>query len=195
EEPVEELSRSEQGFEQMKADLVNRGLPMDELAQMQANFDATGQLTDQQYNRLAEYGHSKDFIDSYIRGQQALSQNYVNQFVASVGGIDQFQSVIQTLQQNSPKMISTLENAIGNRDLETAKAIIDLAGNLRKQTYGQPAQRTVTQRAVPVNSVPQVKQEGFQSKQEMVEAMNDRRYGRDQAYTMDVQRKVAYSPW
>ncbi|MFW3388012.1 UNVERIFIED_CONTAM: hypothetical protein RF648_18605, partial [Kocuria sp. CPCC 205274] len=95
EEAVEELSRSEQGFEQMKADLVNRGLPMDELAQMQANFDATGQLTDQQYNRLAEYGHSKDFIDSYIRGQQALSQNYVNQFVASVGGIDQFQSVIQ----------------------------------------------------------------------------------------------------
>ncbi|MFW3388684.1 UNVERIFIED_CONTAM: hypothetical protein RF648_22135, partial [Kocuria sp. CPCC 205274] len=85
--------------------------------------------------------------------------------------------------------------AIANRDLESAQAIIDLAGTIRKKTYGQPAQRTVTARAVPVNATPMVRPEGFASKQEMIAAMNDSKYGRDAAYTQEVQRKVHHSPW
>lgn len=195
EEASQMISQSEDGFNQMKADIVNRGVAPDELSQMEANFAANGDLTDQQWNRLAEVGYSKDFVQSYIRGQEAQATAYVTHFVNSVGGQDAFNTMVNTLKQSSPQMVGVLEQAICNRDLNTAKAIIDLAGNIRSQTYGKPAQRTVASNAVPVNTAPAVQPEGFASKQEMVAAMHDKRYLRDAAYTNEVRQKVAYSPW
>lgn len=192
EEASAQLAKSEEGFNQMKATVLSRGVTQEELAQMEANYAANGTMTDHQYNRLAEVGYPKDFIDSYIRGQEALSMAYANQFIASMGGVDNYHRVVQTLEMASPESVKTFEDAVNRRDLATAKAIINLAGSIQQQRYGQPAQRSVTQRAIPVQATTTAPQ-GFESQSEMIQAMSDKRYNRDPAYTEEVLRKVKYA--
>lgn len=201
---VAKMDEGQRGFEVMKNTVLEKGVTPEQLGSMEAEWAANGQLSDASYQLLEQAGYPKDFVNNYIAGQNAVSQAYVNSFINSVGGEKAFEGVVNLLNQTAPHLLGTLDDAICNRDLNTANAIISLAGNLQNQAaqlaqvqqqqrYGQPAQRSLTERAVPVVTAPAP--EGFGTKEEMVSAMSDKRYGRDKAYTEEVRKKVGYSQW
>lgn len=184
----EQLAEHEQGLQEMIDTAAERGLSVEAITRIQEEYMDEG-LSEKSYAELEAVGYSRAFIDSYIRGQEALVDSYVAGIKAYAGGAEQFDSLYSHLENTNPEAAESLINAMEARDLSTVKAIINLAGASRSKTYGVKPTRSVTQRATPAK--PQApKKEGFASRSEMIKAMSDPRYGRDAAYRASVEQKV-----
>lgn len=186
----EQLAEHEAGFNDMIATAMERGLSEDSISRIQGEYSADEGLSDASYAELAEAGYSKAFVDSYIRGQEALVNQYVDQVMDFVGGRERFQTVYGHLQTNDPSAAESLIKAFEARDVGTMKTILNLAGQSRVKTFGKKAKRTLTKKATQAKPVVAKKAEGFTSRDEMVKAMSDSRYRTDSAYRRQVEQKV-----
>lgn len=183
-----QLGEYEEGLQSMIDTAAERGLSTEAIVRMQEEYADEG-LSEQSYKELEAVGYSRQFVDSYIRGQEALVDSYVAGVKEYAGGADKFDALITHLETANPEAAESLMNAIEQRDLGTVKAIINLAGESRAKQFGRKPTRSVTQRAIPAKSqAPKV--EGFENRAEMVKAMSDSRYRTDAKYRAEVERKV-----
>ncbi|APU03055.1 capsid assembly protein [Pectobacterium phage PP47] len=197
-EPSEELSASvellgqhEAGFQEMVNQAGERGLAAESIQRIQLEYQADG-ISEQSYEELAAAGYSKAFVDSYIKGQEALVDGYVRQVQQMAGGEEKFTNIMSHLESTNKEAAESLYAALAARDLATVKGILNLAGESRAKKFGKPAERSVTQRATPSKAAV-VKAEGFGSSEEMVKAMSDPRYRTDSKFRQEVEQKVAAS--
>lgn len=190
-EASEQLDAHETGFQEMVNQAHERGITEDSITRIQQEYEEDG-LSEKSYAELAEAGYSKAFVDSYIRGQEALVESYVQSIFAMAGGQAQFQAIHSHLEASNPEAAESLERALENRDLATLKSIINLAGASRAKTFGKPANRSVAKAAIPATPV-RTKAVGFESQAEMIAAMSDSRYRTDAKFRAEVERKMQYS--
>ncbi|WEU68277.1 capsid assembly scaffolding protein [Escherichia phage vB_Ec_Tarrare] len=185
----EQLGEHEEGFQEMINIAAERGLSADTIERIQQEYETEDGISAKSYAELAEIGYTKAFVDSYIRGQEALVEQYVASVMEYAGGRDKFEALYTHLETHNAEAAQTLETALENRDLATVKAIINLAGESRAKAFGRKPARSVASKAVP--SKPQApKREGFASRGEMIKAMSDPRYRTDSAYRRSVEQKV-----
>ena len=193
-ESVTALDENEAAFDDMVSSAVEAGkVTADDITAIKAEYAAKGELSEASYAKLAEAGYTKRFVDSFVRGQEALAEQYAAGVVRYAGGAEQFNRILSHLEANDKSTKEALESAIVRKDLATAKAILNLAGRNLGKTRGVAPQRTLTTQGKPAVAAPKVQTEGFSSKADMVKAMSDPRYLRDSKYTMDVRAKVAAS--
>ena len=185
---TEQLGQHEEGFQAMVEQAVERGLSAESVTRIYEEYEADG-ISEKSYAELEAAGYSRAFVDSYISGQEALVDQYVNQVVAFAGGKERFSAIHTHLEATNPAAAESLETAMMNRDLATVKAIINLAGESYTKKFGKPANRSVTKRATQVKPVARQK-EGFTNQAEMIKAMSDPRYRSDAAYRQMVEQKV-----
>lgn len=190
-EASSQLEEHENGFQEMVEQAAERGLSEDVIVRIQEEYGEDG-LSDESYEELAKAGYSKSFVDSYIRGQEALVDQYVKSVMEFAGGEAQFQAIYGHLEVSNPDAAESLVKALENRDIATVKAIVNLAGASRAKTFGKPAARSLSKRAVPAAPV-RAKAEGFESQAEMIQAMSDPRYRTDSKFRAGVERKMQYS--
>lgn len=184
----DQLGEHEQGLQEMINMAAERGLSVESIERIQAEYEEDG-ISEKSYQELEAVGYSRAFIDSYIRGQEALVDSYVAHVKSYAGGAEKFDALFSHLEHTNPEAAESLMNALEARDLGTVKAIINLAGASRSKQYGVKPTRTVTNRATPAK--PQApKREGFANRAEMVKAMSDPRYRHDSAYRRSVEQKV-----
>lgn len=188
-EASQQLEEHEAGFNDMVATAIERGLSQDAVTRIQQEYQNEDSLSDESYRELAEAGYSKAFVDAYIRGQEALVNQYVDKVMDFVGGRERFQQVYGHMQTNNPEGAEALIKAFESRDVATMKTILNLAGQSRDKTFGKKAERTITKRATPAKPVAR-KAEGFESQAEMIKAMSDPRYRSDSKYRREVEQKV-----
>lgn len=185
----EQLGEHEEGFQEMIDIAAERGMSAETIEAIQREYEENEELSTESYAKLAEIGYTKAFIDSYIRGQEALVEQYVNSVVEYAGGRERFDALYTHLETHNPEAAQSLDNALTNRDLATVKAIINLAGESRAKAFGRKPTRSVTSRAIPAK--PQAtKREGFADRSEMIKAMSDPRYRTDANYRRQVEQKV-----
>ncbi|QBZ68991.1 capsid and scaffold protein [Shigella phage VB_Ship_A7] len=190
-EASSQLEEHEAGFEEMVTQAAERGLSEETIVRIQQEYGEDG-LSEESYEELAKAGYSKSFVDSYIRGQEALVEQYVQSVMEYAGGEAQFQAIYNHLEVSNPDAAESLISALENRDLATVKAIVNLAGASRAKTFGKPAARSISKRAVPAAPV-RTKQSGFESQAEMIAAMSDPLYRHDSKFRAEVERKMMYS--
>lgn len=183
------VAEGETALNDMVADAVSRGLPQETFEGIAAEYTEKGSISPEGYAELAKVGYTKAFIDSFIAGQEAVQQNYVNQIVDYAGGQDSFNALYAHLNATNKESAQALSDAIERRDMASIKGIINLAAGSSRKTFGKPAARTLSTQATPAK--PQAPSKGgFESKAEMVKAMSDKRYNRDPQYTREVELKV-----
>lgn len=193
-ESVTALDENEAAFDDMVSAAVEAGkVTADDIATIKAEYASKGELSEASYAKLAEAGYTKRFVDSFVRGQEALAEQYAAGVVRYAGGAEQFNRILSHLEANDKSTKEALESAIIRKDLATAKAILNLAGRNLGKTRGVAPQRTLTTQGKPAVAAPKVQTEGFSSKADMIKAMSDPRYLRDAAYTNSVRTKVAAS--
>lgn len=193
-ESVTALNENEAAFDDMVSAAVEAGkVTADDITAIKAEYASKGELSEASYAKLAEAGYTKRFVDSFVRGQEALAEQYAAGVVRYAGDAEQFNRILSHLEANDKSTKEALESAIIRKDLATAKAILNLAGRNLGKTRGVAPQRTLTTQGKPAVSAPKVQTEGFSSKADMVKAMSDPRYLRDAKYTMEVRAKVAAS--
>lgn len=188
-EASQQLEEHEAGFNDMVATAIERGLSQDAVTRIQQEYQNEDSLSEESYRELAEAGYSKAFIDAYIRGQEALVNQYVDKVMDFVGGRERFQQVYSHMQTNNPEGAEALIKAFESRDVATMKTILNLAGQSRDKTFGKKAERSIAKRATPAKPVAR-KAEGFESQAEMIKAMSDPRYRTDSKYRREVEQKV-----
>lgn len=193
-ESVSALEDNEAAFDDMVASAVEAGkVTADDVSGIKAEYAAKGELSEASYAKLAEAGYSKRFVDSFIRGQEAMAEQYAAGVVRYAGGAEQFNRILSHLETSDKSTREALEAAIVRKDLATTKAIINLAGRSLGKARGVAPARTITTQGKPAVAAPKSQTQGFDSKSDMIKAMSDPRYLRDSKYTMEVRAKVAAS--
>lgn len=202
-EPDEELTKASQqlddyasGFDEMRNQAIKAGLPEAVASRIEAEYEADGKLSDDSYEQLAKAGYSAGFVNSFLQGQEAVAEAYIAKIVGYAGGKEQFDRVVAHLKANSPNSMDALYDAMERQDLNTVRTVINLGMASQTKKFGKQPERTLNRRgAVPAGRTAPAKVQGFESQNEMVKAMSDKRYGRDKAYTAEVEAKVHNANW
>lgn len=184
--PEADLLRAREALGEITEDLTTKGVAVDEVIQ---EFSSKGQLSPETYTKLAEAGYSKTVVDAVIAGQRAAAENFTTEIVNAVGGAEAFKAVAQYGASNSPELVAAYNQAVDRGDGQSAKAILQAIAKERTAKLGTSNKQLQGTPAAPAKA--QVK--GFASEDEMVKAINDRRYRTDPKYTREVEQKVIAS--
>lgn len=202
-EPDEELKAATaqineyaEGFESLKNQAIERGLDATVAAAIVAQVDSGEALSEAHLVALEAAGYSRQFVNSYIKGQEAITQSYADSIIKYAGGKEQFDAIMSHLKATDPSAEDALYGAIERQDLALIRTMINLGMSGRTKKFGTAPARNLARKApASAPKAARTKVEGFASKTEMTKAMSDSRYGRDSAYTQNVEQKVWASNW
>ena len=168
--------------EDVKADLANKGVDFDKLSE---EYDKNGSLSEDSMKKLEEVGYPKSVVSAYIAGLEATAEKFVNDVVSHVGGADKYRQIAQFIATSG--QAEAYNSMLEKGNLSEIKLALD-GFRARMQ-----ARTGSTGRSILGGGGSGKVNNGYGTKQEMVKAMSDKRYGRDKGYTMEVQRKVMNS--
>lgn len=157
---------------------------------LEQEFLVNGALSEASLASLEKAGIPRDYVARYLQGQQALLNETVDDITRLAGGREEYARVTQW----AASRLSREEQAAFNQLLDSGNiplikmAVCGLVANYRQAEGVEPALFRGRAGSSHTSSVG-----SFASAQEMIEAMRDQRYGRDPAYTREVERKAAHS--
>ena len=149
----------------------------------------TGTLSDAAYQSLEEAGLSRDVVDTYVQGFEALQSQQEESLQAEIGGKDNYESMAEwastaLTDQEQQVYNNTVES--GDRDA-AAMAIRGLYARYVADG-GDPVSLVQGGTAGNALAVP------FGSSYEMTQSMADPRYENDEGYRRSVEARIAVTP-
>jgi len=157
-------------------------------------FQETGELNEDDYNKLEAKGLPKHLVDTYIKGIQGGDADSTEIATAEVQGIKNSVGGDQAYEQMQRWAETNLSDEDGQAFNETMDkgslaqikmAIRDVYSQYTNAMGVEP--NLVTGKPSTSGPTP------YRSTAEVVAAMSDKRYGKDVAYTEDVQRRLGDS--
>jgi hypothetical protein len=148
-----------------------------------------GTLSDSAYQSLEEAGLSRDVVDTYVQGFEALQSQQEESLQAEIGGKDNYESMAEwastaLTDQEQQVYNNTVES--GDRDA-AAMAIRGLYARYVADG-GDPVSLVQGGTAGNALAVP------FGSSYEMTQSMADPRYENDEGYRRSVEARIAVTP-
>lgn len=200
-EPSEDLEKASsaieryaEGFATMRGQAIQNGLTPAMADAIEAEYEADGKLSEGSFQALEKAGFTRNFIESYIQGQEAVAEQFVTKVVEYAGGQEKFQRIISHMETSSPDAVEALMDAIERRDLKAVRSMINLGIQSRSAKLGKAPERTATKKAAATPQVRQApKAEGYTSTAEMVKDMSSAAYRNDPAFRAKVEQRVAAS--
>ena len=154
---------------------------------LQQEYDSNGQLDEKSYEALEKAGITKDYVDAFINGQQALANQRAGEIKGIVGGNENYNDMMQWAKQNlNAQEIDAYNVTVNGRDIEQTKlAVMGLQARYSAAEGIEP-------NLVRGRSAGEAKG-GYRSWAEVTTAMKDPRYQSDEAFRSDVQNKISNS--
>lgn len=170
----------------LKNDLSNKGVDWNVL---EKEYTDNGELSKESLEALEKAGYPKSVVDAYIYGMEAEYERLAMHVVESVGGAEQFtklQNFAKTQNAGYQKMWNDTMNSGNVLAIKTMLSgiqsdMIAVQGTQKSTIMGSGSSGAGSGNA------------GFTSRQDMIKAMSDPRYGKDKAYTHEVEQKVINS--
>ena len=177
-------SNSDNKLEIAEKAVSDAGLDMSSLQQ---EYSEKGELDAKSYEALEKVGITKQYVDNYIAGQEALANQQANEIKSTVGGDEVYQEMVDWASKNMTEGEKQAYNkAVNSGDMDTVKLAVNaLKGQYERANGVEP--NLVEGKAQPSQ------EQGFQSWAQVTEAMADPRYAKDIAYQNDVKNKLANS--
>ena len=146
--------------------------------------DNEGKLTDDSYKELQEkYNFSRELVDSFIKGQEALTSIDLDDVYSTVGGEQQYKGLMGWAAENLPEAeVEAYNNTVQNADISTIKMTLQGLNARYQQTGSSPNLITGTGK---------VSAGGYESKAQMISDMSKPEYKTDGAFRDMVERKLA----
>ena len=192
-EAIDPVSKATQKTEAFKSDgkleiaeqaVADAGLDMSSL---QKEYSEKGELDVKSYEALEKVGISKQYVDNYIAGQEAIANQQANEIKQTVGGDDVYQDMVDWASKNMTDGEKQAYNkAVNSGDMDTVKLAVNaLKGQFERANGIEPT--LVTGKAQPTA------EQGFESWAQVTEAMSNPKYAKDIAYQNEVKNKLANS--
>ena len=152
-----------------------------------AEYTANGELSEKSLASLNKAGFPKALIENYIEGQQSrLEASYGNYIKTAAGGEKQYTALCQWAANNlSEAEIRRYDNALDTHNLDTA--LTALEGLMLKYEKANGNAPEIIRGKAPAR---QAAIKGFNSLEEMADAMEDPRYEKDPAYTHKIEQRM-----
>ncbi len=151
---------------------------------LQSEFAEKGELTQDSIDKLEGVGISKDIVNQYIQGQQAVAQQIESEVKGIAGGNDGYSDMITWAKENlSADEVSAYNRVVNGRDLDATKMAVQ---GLKARMGGNAEPNLVRGKAA-------ISQTQFDSVAQITAAMKDPRYAKDSAYREDVKQRIARS--
>lgn len=151
-------------------------------------YNEYGALSSKTMADLAQAGYPSEVIEGFIESRQNLESEFTKAVYNSAGGEQAYNKVIEWAQGNlSNKVLSSFNRAIDNNNLEAVTLMFE---GMKAKMVAKHGTRNPT---IMGGGVTTGGYKGFSSKQEVVEAMSDPRYGADPSYTRAIEMKMYYT--
>ena len=159
-----------------------------DMTSLQQQYNENGKLDESSYESLQKAGIPKDYVDAFIKGQEAIAQQTSNSIKQEVGGAEAYKSMTEWASNNLTEAEQTAYNkAVNSGDIEQTRLAVQGLNARYKSAEGiEPNLQTGSK---PSSS----NANGYRSWAEVTTAMNDTRYANDPAYRNDVQNKLKVS--
>ena len=166
---------------------VSEPATAEQLQQYSDNYAKNGELSEEDYQGLANMGISKDVVDSYIQGQMAIQEAEVQKIYSEVGGEKAYQDMVQWASENlSPEEVAVYDEAVRSGDqIKVMSAIRGLKAR-HSQTVG-------TQPKLVKGNTSGVTTNAYESLDQMKRDMQNPLYRTDPAFRKQVEQKLAVS--
>lgn len=187
------ISAYADGFTALRDQAIRNGLTEEVAARIEAEYEADG-ISEASYKALEKAGYSRQFVDSYIKGQESIADQFVAKVVDYAGGKDRFDKIIKHMQSTSPESTESLFEAIERQDLKAIRTIINLGVQSHTKKFGKAPARSLTKAApaAPARRAAPAA-EGYSSRAEMIRDMSKSEYRLDPAFRAKVEARVAAS--
>ena len=180
---VQDVQEQQATQDEARDFIENQGLSFDKYYQ---EYNDEGGLTRNSYNELAKAGIPKEMVDSWIQGQQALQDRFVESAYNEVGG-----------QENFNNMLEWATNSLPSEEVDAFNRAIDSAN----PSDSMFAIKALNARYMAENSQPNLLRGdtgtpstgSFKSLAELRSAMADPQYTTDPAFRDQVAQKLARS--
>ncbi len=178
--------KQSQGSDQNAVEQVveNAGLKLEDLT---AEFEESGGLSDDSYTKLEQAGITKDYVDAYIQGQQALVDQYQSTVFNEAGGKDGYHKMIEWAGRNlDAQAVEAFNKSVNSGDQNQALLAV-------KGLYSQYSLNEGNEPNLVSGGAGNDSGSVFRSTSELVSAMKDSRYQNDPAYRQDVISRLGRS--
>lgn len=179
------FDNQQQANNDLKDDLSSKGINWDDLSK---EYEDNGDLSEKTREALAQAGYPKTVVDAYIRGMEAEYEMLANRVIEYGGGQENFTKIQNFVKTQNPEYQQMWNDTINAGNLMSIKTMLSGVQADMARVYGTQG-TTIMGRGSQAGSGAT----GFSSKNEMVTAMSDPRYGKDKAYTRSVEQKVINS--
>jgi hypothetical protein len=149
-------------------------------------FSGKGELSPDSFAELEKMGYPKEMVDTYITGLRGTQSADADAVMSVAGGSDGYQELTSWAKDNMDVKELALYNQMVSTSTDNAKMAVEWLISKRESVEG------VEPTLLSGNAKPAAKDE-FRSTAEVVAAMKDKRYGKDTAYTKDVEVKLGRS--
>ena len=149
-------------------------------------FASSGELSDDSFDELSKMGYPKEMVETYIKGMQAAQTADADQVMDVAGGAKGYEELTDWAKNNMPENELLLYNQMVATGTDNAKMAVEWLMS-KRESAGDVAPSLLSGKAqAPAK-------DEFRSTAEVVAAMKDTRYGKDPAYTRDVEEKLGRS--
>ena len=166
---------------------VSEPATAEQLQQYSDNYAQNGELSEEDYQGLANMGISKDVVDSYIQGQMAIQEAEVQKIYSEVGGEKAYGDMMQWASETlSPEEVKVYDEAVQSGDqVKVMSAIRGLQARYSQKVGTQPKLVKGNTSGKATNA--------YESLDQMKRDMQNPLYRSDPAFRKQVEDKLAVS--
>ena len=149
-------------------------------------FADGGALSEDSFAELEQMGYPKEMVETYIQGMQSTQEADANTVMAVAGGEDGYKDLIDWARDNMAANELEVYNTMVANGTDNAKMAVEWMMS-KREAAGDTEPNLVSGKAQAASK------DEFRSTAQVVAAMKDPRYGKDSAYTKDVEQKLGRS--
>lgn len=180
-----QIEKHTKALDALSKDLKVKGIDFNDAVN---EYNEYGALSSQTMADLAKAGYPKEVVESFIESRQVLESQFTDAVYKAAGGEQEYGRIVDWAKSNLPqKVVNSFNKAIDNNNLEAIELMLE--GMKAKMRFQQGTRNP----SILGGATNMASNKGFGSKSEVIEAMSDKRYGRDAAYTAEVERKMFYT--
>ena len=152
------------------------------------SFYENGELSDKNFEDLEKAGIPREFVEAYVKGQEATMNAEIASITDSIGGQENYDAMVQWASANLPsEEIDSYDEVVATGGTNAAKMAVK-GLYARYMSEGGGSSVNIAKGATSGTAL-----QPFKSMSQVTDAMKTKQYQQDPAYRKEVEQRISIS--
>ena len=152
------------------------------------SFYENGELSDKNFEDLEKAGIPREFVEAYVKGQEATMNAEIASITDSIGGQENYDAMVQWASANLPsEEIDSYDEVVATGGTNAAKLAVK-GLYARYMSEGGGSSVNIAKGATSGTAL-----QPFKSMSQVTDAMKTKQYQQDPAYRKEVEQRISIS--